>query len=165
MGAFVAFLILLVFAFFIVLYFLMAYGLYKMGRNAGVKHSWLAFFPILSYYVMGKILCRLKIGRFTISCPEIVLPIALVVAGNISHLPTGLAFLVLIAVMVISISATYQFFKLYRPEKASLYTVLSTVIPFFFCIFVFMLRNETPQYDDEENSYNDYDYYNYYNNY
>jgi len=145
------------------LYLLGAIGLYGMGEKAGVEYSWLAFIPIFNLYVVGKIIRKLRFFGVTIQHPEFFLPLAVIVVSAFSYTPFLVTKLVLsLLLSVLLIFAVYDLIKLYRRERAKLYTVLSILIPVFYTILLFALRNEVPQYEehDMDSYYDSYDYYN-----
>lgn len=142
----------------VVFYLLGAIGLYGMGKRAGVKHSWLAFIPILNLYVVGKIIRKLKFFGITINRPEIFLPIATVVVSGLSPFDS-LALVLQILLTVLLIFVQYNLIKLYRREEAGLYTVISVLVPFFYSILLFIFRNETPTYDEDDFDYDCSGYY------
>lgn len=158
-GMFFGFLVLLLTALAFGLYLLGAIGLYKMGKNANVEYSWLAFVPFFNFYVVGKIIRKIKLGKITIGKPELFLPLCVVILSLLSSFDSIIASLIaLLLWIILFVIMPYNLFKLYRRDKATLYTVISLLIPGAYSVLLFILRNESPVYDEE---YSEYDYYNY----
>lgn len=133
------------------LYVLFVIGLYGLAKTENTGNAWFAFIPILQLYIMGKILKEVKIGSYTVSRLELILPlapIAVLIAGWIlGFIPLlgGLLTLLLnLVYLIFSIIVIYKFYRRYRGEKALLMTVLSVIFFFMGPIYVFNLRNSKP---------------------
>ncbi|NLY43101.1 MAG: hypothetical protein GX066_03835 [Clostridiaceae bacterium] len=131
------------------LYILLAIGLYGLAKNENIEYPWFAFIPILQLYILGKILKEIKIGNYTVTNLEIVLPVAPIVVGIINIIPV-LGTLVGLAYFIFNIIVIYHFFKRYKGDQAVVFTVLSVIFFFLFPIFVFTLRNATPLTNEKE---------------
>ncbi|SHK40327.1 hypothetical protein [Desulforamulus aeronauticus] len=121
------------------LYLLFSYGLYKLAQRANVENSWLAFIPIVQYYILGKVVKEVKIGSWVVPHLEWVLLLAPVIYGIL----TGIPFLTTIAgvlYLLFYIIVTYTLFKKYTPH-AVVMTIVAFLLPFMYAIFVFAIRN------------------------
>lgn len=128
---------------FFVLYLLGAIGLYKLAKNKGIDYSFLAFIPILQGYIVGVLISKFKVFNFEIPRPEIILPIAPVMASVLSPIPLVGA-LAGVGLIILNVFALNKLFSIYVKDNATLYTVLSVVLPFMLPIFLFSIRNKTP---------------------
>ncbi len=133
------------------LYVLFAIGLYGLARNEETGNEWFAFIPILQLYIIGKILREVKISTYTIPQLELVLPVApiaiMVVGAILGIIPVigpFVGFLLNIAYAVFSIIVTFNFYKRYKGDQATLMTVLSVILFFMGPIYIFNLRNARP---------------------
>lgn len=124
----------------IVLYFLFAFGLYKLAQNRGIELSWLAFVPIAQMYIVGLLIKELKIFSFAVPNPELVLPGAALVNLLLSKVDI-IGPLTTLAVVVLDIAAFYWLLKRYKGDSATVMTVVSVILPFMGPIFVFMMRD------------------------
>jgi hypothetical protein len=132
----------------IVLYVLFAIGLYGMAKNQKLENEWFAWIPILQLYIVGKILKEIKIADYTISRLEIVLPVATLAMMVLSGIPV-IGWLLGLAYFIFNIFVTYQLFKMYKGDKATLMTVLSFILFFMGPIYIFNLRNASPTLNEE----------------
>lgn len=118
----------------IAFYVFFSFALYKLAQKRGIPNPWMAWIPIVDFYVLGQMVRSTKISTFEIPSLEIVLPIgalAVAILGRIVVLGTliSLAFYVLLFFVLLTL------YKQYIPEKAMTYAVLSILgvtIPFFF---------------------------------
>jgi hypothetical protein len=118
----------------IAFYLLFAYSLYKMAINASLENPWMAWIPILQWYIIGKIIKSLKISNYLIPNIEMTLPAASLVSIILSGIPV-IGNLISIANYILTILALNKLYKMYKPESANLYTILSIFalpIPFIF---------------------------------
>lgn len=138
-GAFVLLLVLIG----IVLYVLLAVGLYQMAKNENIEYEWFAFIPILQLYIIGKILKEVKVLDYTVPKLELVLPLAPIATMILNVIPF-IGWLLNLAYIVFSIIVMYYFFKRYKGEQATILTIVSVIFPFMFPIFIFSLRNAMP---------------------
>lgn len=118
----------------LVLYVIYAYALYKMAVKQGVENSWIAFIPIAQNYIIGRLIKTLKVFDFEIPRVEIVLPVASIVVLIFSQVDF-LGGLLSLANFILMLFALNKLYKLYKPENATLYTVLSIFgfpVPFIF---------------------------------
>lgn len=142
---------LLFFVIGIVLYVLFAIGLYGLAKTEKTGNEWFAFIPILQLYIVGKILKEVKISSYTVPQLELVLPLApfavMIAGGILGVIPIlgGLVRLLLnLAYAVFSIIVTYNFYKRYKGDKATIMTVLSVILFFMGPIYIFNLRKAKP---------------------
>jgi len=122
------------------LYILTALGLKKLADNRGIENSWIAFIPVLQVYILGLLIEDLEIFGYEIPEMPIVLPIMLVINPIIIKIPVvGSLFSLL--VFIIYCFALHKLYKLYAPESARLYLVLSILLPFMGPILIFSIRD------------------------
>lgn len=129
----------------IICYIIGALGLMKIGQKAGVENAWLAWIPIANMYVLGKIIRNLSIGSYTISNPEVILPVGAAAACVLSFVPV-IGWLISIAYAIIALFALYKLYRMYNEKNAVLFLVLSIIIPFLTAFFIFSFRDKTPNY-------------------
>lgn len=130
----------------IVMYILLSLGLYKLAQNAGIENPWLAWIPIANLYILGKLVKTVSLGSFEIPSLEIVLPVASIATVVLANIPV-IGWLFNIAYLVLLVLVLYRLFSIYRPEQATLWTVLSIVLSFIGmpAIFIFIMRNDRPR--------------------
>ncbi|GIM27727.1 hypothetical protein CPJCM30710_03930 [Clostridium polyendosporum] len=128
---------LLVFVFIligIVFYIIFAYAFYKMAMDAGLENPWMAWIPILQLYILGKLIKSLKIGSYEIPNIELVLPAASLLVIVLNKTPI-IGSLLSLANYILMLFALNKIYKMYKPDQATLFTVLSIFglpIPFIF---------------------------------
>jgi len=143
MAAFIGIFSLLIIVLAIGSYVLAALGLYTMAKRRNIENPWVAWIPVAQMYILGKLIRTLNIGSYEVPQVELVLPgiaIAGVVLGAIPLIGTVIA----IASAVVSLFAIYKLYNMYRPDQATLYLILSIVIPFMGPVFLFLMRNDDP---------------------
>jgi hypothetical protein len=136
------FIALIIFIVALVMYILTSIGLYKLALNQRIENPWLAWIPIGNLYILGKIIKTLKIDTLEIPSIELVLPIGCVVVAILGGIPF-IGWIVRIAYMILCFLAMYKLYKMYRPQQAVAWLILSIVLPFMGPIFIFVMRNDT----------------------
>jgi hypothetical protein len=133
---------LIVFAILIAFYVILSLALYQMAKNANLENPWLAWIPYLDLYIIGKLIKSLKISTYQIPSIEVVLPVASGITFVAGYIPV-LGTIVAIANFVLILFALNKLYKMYKPESAVLFTVLSIfVVP---VPFIFQsIKNNTP---------------------
>lgn len=119
----------------IALYILYSYSLYKMAIKQGIENPWIAFIPIAQNYTLGKLIKNLKVFDFEIPRIEVVLPAAtlIVLVFNNVNFIGGLLSLANFILMMFVLNKLYN---MYKPENATLYTILSIIaLPVPFILF------------------------------
>jgi len=137
------------FIFFFILalasYFLAAIGLYSMAQKRGIENAWIAWIPVVQLYIIGRLIGTLHIGSYEVPQPELVLP-GIAVAGSVlSNIPL-IGGLIGIASLVVNLFALHKLYTIYRPDQATLYLVVSILLPFMGPVFLFIMRNDEPVY-------------------
>ena len=162
----------------VTVYVLRALGLYRLAARAGLDAPWLAWIPIGDAYVMGALSIKSpyvmrKFPKMNIILPviyavSIVIPIVFQIVFMLSALAfaapffSGFAgevlivfiiFYVLTLLFSLFLSVVYTFvlyhiFKVYDPQNAVLYTILSVFGLSF--IFLFIIRNREPSAKTED---------------
>ncbi|MDM8534005.1 hypothetical protein QUF55_04780 [Clostridiaceae bacterium HSG29] len=124
----------------IVLYLLSAFGLKKLADNRGIENSWIAFIPVLQVYILGLLIEDLEIFGYEIPELPIVLPVMLAISPIIVKIPV-IGSLYPLLTFIIYCFALHKLYKLYIPDNATLYIVLSIVLPFMGPILIFSIRD------------------------
>jgi hypothetical protein len=152
LGAMMAFLGVFIFIFLIIgifIYILNALALYKMASNRNINNPWFAWIPFLNMYLMGLIIDeKVYLGSWEIPYAQLILPLGTLVVSFISSLLAMIpyvggiiSFLLTIVLAVYICAALYRIFKLYKPESAVLYLILSIIFSILQPIFLFTMRN------------------------
>ena len=118
----------------IALYVVFALAFHKMAVNAEVENAWLAWIPILQWYILAKIIKSLKIADYEIPNLQFVLPGATLLVMALNRIPV-IGSLLSIANYVLLLFALNKLYKMYKPDQAMLFTILSIFvfpIPFIF---------------------------------
>lgn len=164
-------LIVLVFAFVIgiAVYIFHSIGLYRLAKNQGIENAWLAWIPIGNYYIIGTVAKKSNYIKTKIPRLDMILPICGAVYVALSFVPSiinifaslagsyasilsmGISSLVIsllgLCFTAFLVFVYYHIYKLYDPNNAVLFTVLS-VFGFAF-IFIFIIRNKQPVLQEE----------------
>lgn len=126
----------------IVFYVLFAYALYTMAVNRSLENPWIAFIPFIQLYILGKLIKSLSILDYDIPSIELVLPVAATLVILLNRIPI-IGSLFSLANYILVLFALNKLYKLYKPDQATLYTILSIFglpIPF----ILMSLKNITP---------------------
>jgi hypothetical protein len=118
----------------IVLYVIYSYSLYKMAVKQGIENPWLSFIPIAQGYILGKLIKDLKVFNFEIPQIEIVIPVAALIVVVLSQVDI-LGSVLSLANFILNLFVLNKLYSMYKPENATLYTVLSIFglpVPFIF---------------------------------
>ena len=71
----------------IALYVMFAFAFHKMAVNAEVENAWMAWIPILQWYILAKLIKSLKIGDYEIPNLQFVLPGATLLVMALNRIP------------------------------------------------------------------------------
>jgi len=118
----------------IALYVIFALAFYRIAVNAGIQNPWLSCIPIVQLYILAKIIKSLQILGYEIPSLDFVLPgatLIFLIFGNVPVIGSLLA----IANYILILFALNKLYRIYNPNQAVLYTVLSIFslpIPFTF---------------------------------
>jgi hypothetical protein len=136
-----AWLLWIVIIFCIVTYVFSALGFYTMAKNKGIDHAWFAWIPFLSSYLMGELIDDfLPFGDNKLPYAKWILTFG----GFVSLIPVIGGFLSIVYCVYFFI-ALYRLYKLYKPDSATLYLVLSIIFEITMPFFIFSIRDNTPQ--------------------
>lgn len=112
-------------------------GLYKMAQNSQLENPWLAWLPFGNIYIIGSIVNEIdflgqhitNLGIIFLLCPFIVV----IASGILSIIPIlgWLASFVLnILFLIFGVLVLFRMFKGFVGESATLYTILTLIVPF-----------------------------------
>ncbi len=125
----------------IVGYVLMALGLQRMATNEGIENPWLAWIPVGNVWIMGKLIRTIELGSNKWAQAELILVIA--VAGSIllAAIPV-IGTIISLVVAVLMILVNYKLYKLYAPDKAMMYLILTILFNILAMgIILFMIKD------------------------
>lgn len=128
----------------IVNYVLMSIGLMKMAQNEEIENPWLAWVPIGNFWIMGKLIKTIELGSNKWEQAELILVIAAAGSIILGAIPV-IGTIVSLAVAVLSILVMYKIYKMYAPDNAMLYLILSIVFAIIAPGIIFMkIKDNTP---------------------
>lgn len=153
-----------------VMYVLQSVGLYKMSKTLGLSNPWLAWVPVCNLSAIGRLAecSNLFYGKKK-GCLRVLLPllwvllfvpyvglIVFVVLMGLSGMAEDfsmIAGILLFALVILGLAVTilvlqyvalHKIYKLFDPNNAALYTVLSVLFSIAISILLFVLRNRLP---------------------
>jgi len=151
----------------VAVYVIQSIGLYGMSKNAGVSKPWLAWIPIGNLWCMGSLAERSNLyygkgkGAWSKLLPAfaaavfLALPplfLGMVIAGLYKSVFAVLLLLfvylilmgVALALSVMTYVALYKIYRLFDPDRAVLYLILSIFVNVSQPVILFLLRNRFP---------------------
>jgi len=138
-------------------YFGTAFGLYKMAISSNLQNPWLAWIPFGNAYILGSIVEEVDFlgQRITnLGLIYLIAPFAIAIAAKILALIPVLGWLATIVIeilfLILSIKVVYKMFTLFVSESATLFTVLSFIIPFAAPV-CFIIAGNHPRIDNYSN--------------
>lgn len=151
----------------VVIYVFQSLGLYGMSKNAGIANPWLAWIPVGNLWCIGSLAERSNLhygkkkGAWSKLLPAfsiaifLFLPLILlfaVIAGLYESLVAVLLILfiyllmmgVALALAVMNYVALYKIYRLFDPDNATLYMILTVFVNISQPIIMFLLRDRYP---------------------
>ena len=123
----------------IVCYIFLAIGLYKICKDAGDQYAWMAWVPFLQIHCIGYVVGEYQFFKQTI--PNLQWTIFFIYLTSIVSAIPVIGWLVGLAVSVAFFFILHKFYYILNPQKATMYLVLSIILPFTMPFFIFAERN------------------------
>ena len=128
----------------IVGYVLMALGLMRMATNEGIENPWLAWIPVGNLWIIGKLIKTIELGSNKWEQAELILVIASAASILLAAIPV-IGTIVSISVSLLMLLVMYKLYKMYDPQNATLYIILSILFSFIAPgIILFKIRDNSP---------------------
>ena len=129
--------------FSLAIYVAISYSLYSIGKRNNVSNSWLAFVPIVQYYIIGSI-CEEYI-IFDIKIPKLKYTmILLAFLQTLLSIMGGFSVWVLdILLNIIIALIMHKFYYLFDPRSATLYGVLTLLGKIPMAIILYLIKDKS----------------------
>ncbi|MBR3837263.1 MAG: hypothetical protein IKJ74_03870 [Clostridia bacterium] len=150
-----------------VIYVFQSLGLYGMSKNAGISNPWLAWIPVGNLWCIGTLAERSNLhygkgkGAWSKLLPAFAIAIFLflpliflfaVIAGLYESLVAVLLILIIyllmmgvaLALAVMNYVALYKIYRLFDPDNATLYMILTVFVNISQPVIMFLLRDRYP---------------------
>lgn len=147
------------FVVFGIIWFASYYPIYKLAKNRGVKNPWLAFVPMGSNYILGKIVNRdmkvmniYRVGRDTLPLFMVLLPLIVSVASSILMVIPILGWIASLGVCVLTWITMVTFYRLvleeYYDNNTSLILGIFSLLTggVVFIVTMYIVKNKQPIY-------------------
>lgn len=147
------------FVVFGIIWFASYYPIYKLAKNRGVKNPWLAFVPMGSNYILGKIANRdmkvmniYRVGRDTLPLFMVLLPLIVSVASSILMVIPILGWIASLGVCVLTWITMVTFYRLvleeYYDNNTSLILGIFSLLTggVVFIVTMYIVKNKQPIY-------------------
>ncbi|MBO5389597.1 MAG: hypothetical protein J6A59_15995 [Lachnospiraceae bacterium] len=147
------------FVVFGIIWFASYYPIYKLAKNRGVKNPWLAFVPMGSNYILGKIANRdmkvmniYRVGRDTLPLFMVLLPLIVSVASSILMVIPILGWIASLGVCVLTWITMVTFYRLvleeYYDNSTSLTLGIFSLLTggVVFIVTMYIVKNKQPIY-------------------
>lgn len=105
-------------------YAMSSYGLYCIAKRNNVKNPWIAFVPILHYYIIGSICEEYRIKGLEIKNLGVVLPLVLLVQVMSAYVPSYIAFVPSLIAGIFIALVMHKFFYLFDPAHAIVFALI-----------------------------------------
>ncbi len=126
----------------VILYLAGSVSLYFIAKRNNVRGKWLAFLPVVQYYIIGSICEEYILARRRIRFLQWIMPLLALLQIYFSlfsgffFAPAKLVVNVLMALFL------HKFFYLFVPGRATLYAVLSLLGRIPFVIILFLVKDK-----------------------
>lgn len=124
----------------LVCYVLGAIGLYTMAKRRRINCAWFAWIPFLQGYILGKLDYDEVYG---IPYAQWILLFGSTIITLLSAFTWGWVTWILDALLYMyTIGANNKLFNMYRPQNATLITIIGIFFPVLYQIWYFVIRND-----------------------
>ncbi len=124
------------------LYAGMAVSLYAIAKNNNVRHAWLAFVPVLQYYIIGTLCEEYVVFGFRIRCLQWSMVGLELLQTFLGFFGGFLFFPVRILVNLLLVLVLHKFFYLFDPRRAVLYALLTMLGRLPLVILLFVIKDK-----------------------
>ena len=140
LGSLGHFLIFVIISLIILLYVLFSVGLQTMAQKREMDYPWLAWFPVLRFYLIGELVNeKMVLGPWTISYVQVIIPILSIVTLFSILLP-WIGWIAAVLYIILSYTLAYRFCKLYNRIHASAMLFFAILFPVLLKLYPFILR-------------------------
>lgn len=108
----------------IVAYVLSSIALYRIAKNNGVDHLWIAFVPILQYYVIGSLCEEYRLFGVNLKPLSAIMPLLLLLQVLLGASSSFFAFIPSLIISAVIALIMHKFFYLFDPGKAVVLAIL-----------------------------------------
>lgn len=126
------------------IYVLCAYSLFIIARNNQVRWAWIAFVPVLQFYIIGQLTEEYHFYGYRIPKLQWIVPALFFLQSVLGAFGGFLLLIPKLAVNAALALVLHKFFYLYEPRRAFMYAVLCLLfgrLPL--VILLFILRNKS----------------------
>lgn len=111
----------------IAVYAVCAYSLYKIAKRNGVKYPYLAFVPIVQYYVIGSICEEYVLWGYRIKHLSVVMCLLLLIQTATGITGAFSAMLINFAASALIALIMHKFYYLFMPQHALILAIISLI--------------------------------------
>ncbi|MEG0310009.1 MAG: hypothetical protein RR310_03865 [Eubacterium sp.] len=138
----------------IISYIFNSISLYTMAKKRGLDHPWFAWVPLVNNYLLGELINdQVSLGSLHLSNASLFLvlvpAIYAFILGALSYIPLScylFIFPIVILVLLYNYTALYWLYRIYSPQNAVLFLLLSIFIPIASPFILFSLRHYKPNF-------------------
>ncbi len=127
--------------FSIACYIMSAIGLYSIAKNNHVDNPWIAFIPIVQFYIIGKMIREYQLFGHVIGHTEWIIVLLSLIETAAAFIPI-FGFLIGLAANILRLLLLHKFFYLFDPGRALLYTILCILGSLPLAIILLVLKNK-----------------------
>lgn len=124
------------------LYAGMAYSLYYIAKGNNVPHPWIAFIPVLQYYIIGSLCEEYVVLGFRIRHLQWSMVGLELLQTLLGFLGGFLLFPLRILVNLLLVLVLHKFFYLFEPRRAVFYAFLTMLGRLPLTILLFLLKDK-----------------------
>lgn len=126
----------------LVLYLAASISLYPIAKRNNVRGKWLAFLPVLQYYIIGSLCEEYLLARHRIRFLQWLMPILALLQIYFSLFTGFFFFPARLVVGILMALFLHKFFYLFVPSRATLYALLSLLGRIPFAIALFLVKDK-----------------------
>lgn len=129
----------------LLIYIACAYSLYVIAKRNNVNNAWVAFVPILQYYIIGSLCEEYELLGLRIKKLGWVLCVVALVQTLAGFSTVFGAGLISLAAGILIALIMHKFFYMFEPSRALIYAILCVFGRLTFAVILFMIKDKPMQ--------------------
>lgn len=131
------------------LYILVTYGIFQIAKRREIENPWLAFIPVTTSFILGKILDNINSYRNKQTNFKMILFVLTLIPSIVSGAGVMISgvntiiFVLTYTLRFITLFIVFAIFRDYDPKHATLFFLLSIFLNLDF-IFLFLMKDKVP---------------------